>query len=521
VTSSDNNLDAERGQEEAIVPIRRATKSGGVSGTTTVSPLDLRAPATTKTGPRVPFLAVVSVLLGGLLFAVFFVLPRYVENPESESDIAAEVAASAALAEVPEVSGPVYTEEQLAEFRATAEDRLAELLELQRRLEERSAAVWGGEDWLTYMAESRAGDDAYLANDFVSANDRYSDALTLGINLIGRSDQIMSAALIAGDLAIDAGDAELALDQYRIVLSVNPDNARAIHGEARAGTLPDVLSLMQEGDQLRSAESLGGALAAYRQALALDPEWLPAERSRSEVAAAIASLRFDRLLSAGFAALSDKEFAEAETQFLVALQLRPSSEAAKDGQEQSRQGQKLDAIALAEIRAVAFERRELWDQAIERYTAALEADPTLAFANEGLARSQARADLDRKLVNLIDNPRLLLTDSILDDAKEILNEALAYAETGDRIGAQAGRLGMLVDAASNPIPVRLQSDGLTQVTVYRVGTFGTFSDLDIEVKPGTYTVVGSRAGYRDVRTMITVLPGRQPDPVSIVCVEPI
>jgi len=116
---------------------------------------------------------------------------------------------------------------------------------------------------------------------------------------------------------------------------------------------------------------------------------------------------------------------------------------------------------------------------------------------------------------------LLLTDSILDDAKEILNEALAYAETGDRIGAQAGRLGMLVDAASNPIPVRLQSDGLTQVTVYRVGTFGTFSDLDIEVKPGTYTVVGSRAGYRDVRTMITVLPGRQPDPVSIVCVEPI
>ena len=54
-----------------------------------------------------------------------------------------------------------------------------------------------------------------------------------------------------------------------------------------------------------------------------------------------------------------------------------------------------------------------------------------------------------------------------------------------------------------------------------VGAFGAFARRDIELKPGHYTVIGTRVGYRDVRRDITVNPGQQTQTVSVSCFEPI
>jgi eukaryotic-like serine/threonine-protein kinase len=70
------------------------------------------------------------------------------------------------------------------------------------------------------------------------------------------------------------------------------------------------------------------------------------------------------------------------------------------------------------------------------------------------------------------------------------------------------------------VPVSLVSDSVTQVAILSVGTFGSFERRDIQLKPGTYTVVGSRVGYRDVRREITVTPGEQ-QTVSVSCYDPI
>jgi hypothetical protein len=69
--------------------------------------------------------------------------------------------------------------------------------------------------------------------------------------------------------------------------------------------------------------------------------------------------------------------------------------------------------------------------------------------------------------------------------------------------------------------VTLVSDNATEVTVYRVGELGTFAARELELKPGRYTAVGSRRGFRDVRETFTVLPGRENGPVTVVCVESI
>jgi hypothetical protein len=57
--------------------------------------------------------------------------------------------------------------------------------------------------------------------------------------------------------------------------------------------------------------------------------------------------------------------------------------------------------------------------------------------------------------------------------------------------------------------------------IYHVGRLGQFRDHHLELRPGSYTAMGSRPGYRDVRIVFTVLPGAAPLSVEIRCGEPI
>jgi hypothetical protein len=174
---------------------------------------------------------------------------------------------------------------------------------------------------------------------------------------------------------------------------------------------------------------------------------------------------------------------------------------------------------MAEVRASAFETRELWDRAIERYAEALATDPTLAVAIEGLERSQRRADLDAKLEALNTEPARLLDEAVLAEARGILAEAQAIEDPGPRLQDQTALLAQLIELATTPIQVTLISDNQTQVSVYRVDDLGSFMTTQIDLKPGRYTVVGQRRGYRDVRQTFDVLPGNQTGPITIICSE--
>jgi tetratricopeptide (TPR) repeat protein len=506
---------AQRRREETIVPIGRPP-------TRAVSP----PPAALRAPRRLPLVGVAAAVLGLLFVAVFFVLPRWVEQQQAERAARAAAAASAAAAAAPAAATapalPALSAEEHAALKDQAEALLADLLEQQDALERRSVGSWGEIGYERYTGESRQGDDALLADDVRQAVDRYTAALDIGRDLMMRSEELMASALVAGDAALAAGNAELAIEQYDLVLTVDPDNARAAHGRSRAERVPAVIAAMRRGDEARQTGDLGTAAKAYGEAREIDPEWTRASDALRDVNASLAAARFEGLLSRGFAALDSEEYSDAAELFRQALAMRPGSEPASDGLEQAEQGEKLDAIALAEVRALAFERRELWQQAIERYEAALETDATLAFALSGLERSRARADLDSKLENLIGNPDLLLNEGVLRDAGSLLDAARPLADDGSpRLSGQVERLTALVTAASTPISVQFESDGETEVTVYRVGQLGSFSSLEMELKPGKYTAVGSRRGFRDVRLPFTVLPGRAGPVINVVCSEPI
>jgi hypothetical protein len=493
--------------DETIVPIRPNLRGAGAE-----------QPAAVPSAPRLLRLSL--IVLGGVGFVVaaaaaFYWLPESAENERVAVRPAAEPPP------VAEPARPVLSAEERAALRAEAGSLLAGLLTLQDELTRLNAEQWAAEDWAKYQQLSEAGDNAFLADDFSTSFTSYSEAKALGDALVARAAVTIDASLAAADAAVAAGDSDRALEQYGVVLTIEPGHAAASAGRARAERLPSVLQLVQRARLEVARGELTAGLATYREALAIDADWPAASSGVAEVNRMLRDAEFDRLLSAGLGLLAAEDFTAARREFEAALALKPSSREAVDGLAQAEEGAKLDEIELAEARALAFERRELWDQAIELYRSVLASNGTLLFAQAGLERAEVRAGLDAKLTNLIDNPTLLFGDAVLADARALLEAAGAEADKGPRLTSQLEQLGQLIELASQPVAVRLESDQLTSVTLYRVGTLGAFASKDVELRPGNYTVIGSRDGYRDVRQTFTVRPGRNLPPISVVCVEPI
>jgi hypothetical protein len=111
-------------------------------------------------------------------------------------------------------------------------------------------------------------------------------------------------------------------------------------------------------------------------------------------------------------------------------------------------------------------------------------------------------------------------DAILREARTSLERARALDNTGPRMAQLIREADNTLAIASTPLPVSIRSDGATEVTVYKVARLGLFETKELSLRPGQYTAVGSRRGFRDVRVVFEVSPD-QTAPVYIACSEAI
>ncbi len=230
---------------------------------------------------------------------------------------------------------------------------------------------------------------------------------------------------------------------------------------------------------------------------------------------------FRQAMSDGLAALDRDDYAAAREAFSRAAGLEPGSPQSTDGLARAEVGLRLAAIKGLFAEAEALEAAEDWRGAADRYGRALGLDPTVELAQRGLERSRRRAELADRLDFHLANPHRLSSDEVLREAAAVLAEAAAIEPAGPRLERQVAALEDRVGAYSTLVRAVLESDGLTEVTVYRVGRLGAFDRRTLDLRPGTYTVVGSRRGYRDVRRQLVIEPGAEPAPLRIRCEEAI
>ncbi|MDJ0887744.1 MAG: hypothetical protein QNI89_10595, partial [Desulfobacterales bacterium] len=167
------------------------------------------------------------------------------------------------------------------------------------------------------------------------------------------------------------------------------------------------------------------------------------------------------------------------------------------------------------------ENKEQWDRSLAAYEKALAIDPALQFAHLGARRSRERIQFDKRLRYYLDHPEALASERYLQEAQQLLTSIESLSPRGPRLAAQIQTLKAGVQAAQTLVPVTLVSDGQTEVAVLRVARLGRITSQTLELRPGVYTVVGARNGYKDVRRTFRVEADQQALQVSIACKEKI
>lgn len=470
--------------------------------------------------------------LGGLLLLavlVFFWLPARVsspgavgveqDNPAQPAPIAGQASGVATAPSTPDISP--WSDAQLAKLRKEAQNVLAELLEIQQALEERGVQQWAAESLAAVAGLAKAGDELYRSREYEAAKAQYAEglaqlqALEAGIPAeLARQLAMAREALEIGELA----QATAALDR---VDAIEPGNPEADKLRRRVEVLPQLLVLLESAATAEQAGDLPEAIAQLKGAVALDPQHQRSGSELARVTAAYDQQHFNEAMSEGYTALDANQFDKARKAFRRAAGVQEGSSEAASALQEVEAAATAYRLSSLQSSGSRDEQQEQWQKAVAAYEEAQKIDPNVLFAREGLARSRDRARLDKQFQAAIDDPQRLSDTTVAAATGKMLQLARSISPRGPVLAEQIEQLEKLLKQASTPIAVTVRSDMQTDVVIYKVAKLGKFDQRELDLRPGTYTAVGSRLGYRDVRVDFVIKYGSEPPPVTIACTETI
>ena len=385
----------------------------------------------------------------------------------------------------------------------------------------RAVDRWGGQPYLDAVDTYAQGDAAYLSRNYAQAGDRYREALLLLDPLFDRIDEVFAETLAAAKDAFAVPNPSEAVRLFDLAVAITPGHREAAAGLARALNLESVLNLTAQGVRFEKDIDLDAAKLAFEKALELDALWEPAVAGLARVRIAVKQMSFDMRMTEGLDALGVDDFASARAAFNAAAVLDPTSRQPADGLLQVDQGIRLANIRRLEQEARSLDEDEQWETSVAVYKEILGIDADLQFAKEGLQYANSRAALHNRLQALIDDPDTLSDQVSVQNATRMLLEVARVSPMGPRLEEQKIELSRLLKRAATPLKVQLISDNATNVAIFKVGKFGSFSMQELELRPGVYVAVGNRPGYRDVRLEFRVAPEIEMKPIVIQCEEQI
>ncbi|MEA3241202.1 MAG: hypothetical protein U9P37_06495 [Pseudomonadota bacterium] len=415
---------------------------------------------------------------------------------------------------------PSAKDNVLTKTRLAAEEQLGRWLRLQARAEAENVAFWGDETYTRITALVTRGDKAFAKKDFTGARQAYKEAEKRLEILLAAKMELFAAAMDQGRAALQRQDSETATRYFELALTMDPDNAEAEHGRQRGGNLDQVILLQRQGLELEKKELFTEARSILLQATQLDPEFIPAAEILARVENKLSKKRFQQAMSAFFAALEKGNLSEARRSLQQATTFKPSDPVLKDAGKQLKSAELAARLTGLEKKFKQFAAAEQWQKTLQICQQALRINPQAGFAVQAKGTVKKRLALDQALVSVLARPERLQDDAPLTEAGQILKSARSIKNPGTRLTAQIASLDQLLARAGTEVEVILRSDEATEVIIYRVGRLGTFAQKQLKLRPGTYTIVGTRPGFRDVRHKLEVKAGRNLS-LFIHCEEPI
>ncbi len=466
--------------------------------------------------------ALVILVAGGLwLFSYLSKNPIPPDASQEQTQVSGVTPQELPATVPPQGRSPVDQAQHTAQGKEEAEQKLAEFLNIKQALDSKGAAEWGGERYAQVLELSRTADAALMQESFAVAAARYAQASAAALSLEAGIPDVLRDILDQGRRALAEGNGTDAERFFRLALTIEPGHPAAQRDLERAKNCEKVVQLLRSAARQEADNGLSRARDDYEEALRLDPASDEARAGVARVSSLIASRQYDELMAGGITALHDHDYQRAQRLLLKARSLKPDSPEVRDALFQAEAALKRIRIDELKTRADGAERAEDWEQALSLYQSVLSLDGSIQFALQGKERALKRKTLEEGLKSYLAQPSLLETDQSLSRALALLDEARRAEPQGSRLSRLTTELDALVAAARTTVTVTIESDGITDVAVYKVGRLGRFQSRELALRPGTYTITGAREGYKDVRHSLSVRPGSAALRVTVTCSEKI
>jgi len=461
------------------------------------------------------YLVIIGLLiLLSVLYVVVFTLPKNVELPQQ---VNTEDFVKEALKKPIDVSP--WQEAQLAKNRKSAQDILSKVMNKQKLLEDKKVKTWAKEDFLKAISIAESGDVHYRLQEFDQALKSYQLTLKQLALIEERSEDTFKQYYQAGVIALTESNQQQAISKLTVALNIKPDDEQALIALNRGEVLQDVIKLVDEGTVLIAEKKLDAAKNSFLQAEEIDARSELVKQQLTLVNDAIVERNYSSAMSKGYMYLNNEEFTQALLAFNKAKKVKPTVTDPQKAITETKNKQKQTIITLKQQRAVSNEGNEKWSEAVALYQQILALDNTLMSARIGLIRSQSRENLDTELNNIIDQPQRLTNRGVYVQAVNTLKDAKQINQPEPRLNQQVANISALLQQLTIPVALHITSDNQTKVTLYRVGELGNFTNKELQLKPGEYTFLGSRKGYRDVRHQVTIMPNSSQHTIEISCIE--
>ena len=390
---------------------------------------------------------------------------------------------------------------------------------LDTRLRSQAASLWETEA-STMVQSGLLEADTHLKNGEIQiALSRLGEIEANLRSLMEQGEKHFQESLRAGLDALNSGDGDRAKEWLMTAQALRPDDPFVAQQLNRAETIDQVFAHFEQGRSYEDQGLYSLARVEYGKALDLDPDSVNINSRLQAINQELNREIFETTARDGMAALAAGNGDSAVELLEKATALMPGDIQTRNALQDARELQRRQRVD----RLVATGERELenraWLAAQNAFEEALDYEPSSQAAQEGLSRAQAKIELEAQIKVILLEAESFERNGELEKALIVLREGRQIADPLGAITEKINFLEEILAEQSKPQKVTILSDNLTNIQIYHVGNFEPTHQLNLELRPGEYTVVGSRLMYRDVRHTLWVEVGESPKPLEVICTE--
>ncbi|PXA04997.1 hypothetical protein DDZ13_03255 [Coraliomargarita sinensis] len=357
---------------------------------------------------------------------------------------------------------------------------------------------------------------------FVQAVDEFELAGAILGDLEARSIQQIASLLEAAQEALEQYDLAPAREAFQAVLEIDSDNRDATNGQTMVAALEGIAEEIKAIRALETEGKLEEALSALDRLAADHPNNPFIKNQRSSLEKRILQRNFNKLIESSVAAEKAGDLGAAIADLEAALKLKTDTAQEERLAELQK---KYKAARLETLLADGFQALKdgRYEAARNLYKEAVALDPNSKEARTGLEKASSLYLANIRYSQNVASAERYIKEGRYPLAAKLFNQAMT-SRPAKLAAAQLKKeesIRKTLEAQSEEVPVTVESDGRTYVSIIGVLPPDRFKETDLKLFPDVYKIRGTRKGYKDVEKEFKVDASKGSQTVTIECSEKI